>query len=391
MYNTIVNRFTNIIRYGVWVVESFLLKDNAIASTKNSRNYGIDALRILSMFFVLVLHVLGHGGVLSNTVVFTSQYEVAWFLEIGTYCAVNCYAVISGYVGVNSKYKYSSIATLWFRVLFYSFSITLLFKILGIGSIGYGVLLFSAMPVLSGQYWYFTAYFAMFMFIPLLNTAINKLNKRQLGILIFTMFFLFSCTSICKYVFGESFKLSGGYSAWWLIILYIFGGYIKRYDLFQKIKRYVWLILHFTMVILTWLSKLILEIRPVGVFNSNILVSYISPTITLSAICLLMFFKDLEFKSVTNKIITFLSPLAFSVYLIHNHPLINKYMIKDSLSSLANLPAIVLPFAVIGVSLGIFIVCCAIDLIREQLFKVLKIKQRLNNLEYKYIGDLWKT
>ncbi len=29
--------------------------------TKN-RNYGIDALRIISMFMVVILHSLGHGG-----------------------------------------------------------------------------------------------------------------------------------------------------------------------------------------------------------------------------------------------------------------------------------------------------------------------------------------
>ena len=65
------------------------------------RNYGIDALRIVSMFMIVILHTLGHGGILSSVSIFS-----------GKYCAVNCYALISGYVGINSKYRYSKIISL---------------------------------------------------------------------------------------------------------------------------------------------------------------------------------------------------------------------------------------------------------------------------------------
>ena len=30
------------------------------------RNYGIDLLKILSMFFVIIIHVGGHGGLIYN-------------------------------------------------------------------------------------------------------------------------------------------------------------------------------------------------------------------------------------------------------------------------------------------------------------------------------------
>lgn len=46
----------------------------------NVRNYGIDALRILSMFMVLVLHVLGAGGVMENCEPFSISYVSAWTL-----------------------------------------------------------------------------------------------------------------------------------------------------------------------------------------------------------------------------------------------------------------------------------------------------------------------
>ena len=34
--------------------------------TKVKRNYGIDMLRLVAMFFVVICHVLGHGGVMKN-------------------------------------------------------------------------------------------------------------------------------------------------------------------------------------------------------------------------------------------------------------------------------------------------------------------------------------
>ncbi len=33
---------------------------------KDSRNYGIDLLRILAMTMIIIVHILGHGGVIDK-------------------------------------------------------------------------------------------------------------------------------------------------------------------------------------------------------------------------------------------------------------------------------------------------------------------------------------
>lgn len=48
---------------------------------KDERNYGIDLLRVISMIFVLILHCLGHGGILYNTELNSPQYKFVWFIE----------------------------------------------------------------------------------------------------------------------------------------------------------------------------------------------------------------------------------------------------------------------------------------------------------------------
>ena len=54
----------------------------------SSRNFGIDLLRVVAMFYVVTLHCIGPGGILSAAEIGSVQYHTAWFLEIWTYCAV---------------------------------------------------------------------------------------------------------------------------------------------------------------------------------------------------------------------------------------------------------------------------------------------------------------
>ncbi len=49
----------------------------------------------------------GEGGNLDNSFLGTPNYAVSWYLELSAYCAVNCFALITGYVGVNVPYRIS--------------------------------------------------------------------------------------------------------------------------------------------------------------------------------------------------------------------------------------------------------------------------------------------
>lgn len=99
------------------------------------RNYGIDLLRMLAMWMVIILHILNKGGVLSAAAPLSAGYEAAKLLEAGAYCAVNCYGLISGYVGVQHRFQYSGAIALWLRVTFYTVSITAVFAAFLPGSV----------------------------------------------------------------------------------------------------------------------------------------------------------------------------------------------------------------------------------------------------------------
>jgi len=367
-------------------------RDNEIVTSDNlnkqtGRNYGVDLLRIISMFMVCLLHVLGRGGVLNSAEPQSAVYYAAWLIEIVAYCAVNCYALISGYVGVNSKYKISNLIYLWLQVAFYSVGISVIFKIINYGAIGWTGILKSFLPVTFNQYWYFTAYFGLFLFIPFLNVALHKIPQR---IAKWSLIIIVAFITIFSRLNGSLFWVNDGYSALWLIVLYLVGGYVKLYNPFKEIKTWKLTLILIGLLVITWLSKIIIEFATLKIFGqvkgSGILISYLSPTIFMVAVLFLLVFTRINLKH--HKLIAFFVPVSFGVYLIHVHPLIWSYVVKDFAVGFASFNPVLMVLAVIGSAVVIYIVCLLIDYIRLLLFRLLKIRPLLLKIENKIKNKL---
>ena len=65
-------------------------------------------------------------------------------------------------------------------VVFYSVGCSVVFGLVKPDSVGIGDVLHAFFPVVYEKYWYFTAYFCMFFFIPMLNHVINTMKQEQL-------------------------------------------------------------------------------------------------------------------------------------------------------------------------------------------------------------------
>ena len=140
-----------------------------------TRNYGIDLLRIVSMLAVVTMHVLGHGGAISESSTPINTMIVN-FLESLCSAAVNCFVLISGFVCFrNENYypKLRNLINLLIVVSFYSLIIASIMKIIYPDQIGFSALLYSFLPVSNDKYWFFTAYFAMFILSPMINLFVH--------------------------------------------------------------------------------------------------------------------------------------------------------------------------------------------------------------------------
>ena len=359
----------------------------------SQRNYGIDLLRMVAMYMIVVLHVLKQGGILAATKETSACYEIAWLLEIAAICAVNCYALISGYVGIKSKYKYSNIIVLWLRVVFYTLGITLVSNLIFPEKIGVADYVKAVFPISTEQYWYFNAYLALFIFIPILNRAVNMMKQEQLRASLIVLIIAYSImqTIIHKDVMGTAY----GYSGLWLIILYLIGAYIRKYDVAKRCATGKALLGYAGMILVTWGSKFAIELGTLYVFGEgksiggNFLVNYTSPTILGAGIFLLVAFEKIKVNVWMEKMISLLSPLAFSVYLIHVHPLVWDNFLESRYVEYASLDVLNMVATVVGTSLIIYLVCSIFDLGRNHLFRKLNVSKKIWEIEDKFVGQLW--
>ena len=101
-------------------------KKNIITSikiTKKERNPGIELLRILAMYAIVIHHIILFGNLIKKY----RQYPHIYFTNLLCFWHISVFGMISGIVGHNT-HKYSNLFYLWFCALFYSVSIHMYFK-----------------------------------------------------------------------------------------------------------------------------------------------------------------------------------------------------------------------------------------------------------------------
>ena len=337
-------------------------------SLVRQRHYGLDFLRILAMLMIVVLHVLGRGGIAGAVTGGSVSYYMTRGIHYAVMCAVNAYAMLSGYFGIGRKNRFASIASLWLQVLVYSLGITLLLR-LGFGR--GGRLLDAALPVLSKQYWYFTAYFVLFLLAPVLNAALEKLSASQLGTLLLVTGAAFS---IGVY-FDDVFILNNGYSAHWLIYLYLLGGMFRKTG--TGTRRLRWVLVFAAAVILNVLAVTVsLRLRWK---HAGLQEAYTNPLLVLGAVSMFLFCANLKIVSGSfrAKLIGAVAPLCFGVYLIHTHPAVFK-LLHNAFAFLGKRNPVIMVSGLLAIALGIFLVCCAIEALRQLVFRWLRIRKLLD-------------
>lgn len=342
-------------------------------NTNIDRSLGIDLFRIVSMLMVVVLHVLGSGGALTSV----ADKSANWFLLGGLECvciiAVNCFALTSGYLHVGKKIKIKNIFNLYLQVLFYSLIISIVLFVFGLVNFSTKELLNQVLPILSGRYWYFSAYFILFLIMPLLNIILEKTDKAFLfafliGAIVFFGVYVF-CGSV---LFSDVFNIKGGYTFVWLAVCYLMGGAIKKYDLKNLLKARNWFLLYLSSMLLSYLVGLVLSVirgfsRLPYVADYNFLLN------VTSSIFLLLFFARLELKP--NKMISFIAKSSFGVYLLHEQKLLKGIAITNKFVFLKDLSPILSILTVLGVVILIYILGTTVEIIRQYLFKLTRVNK----------------
>lgn len=354
-------------------------------------NHGIELLRIFAMLLAAVLHILKKGGVITASEGNLAAYSTVWLLEAAAYCAVNCYALISGYVGYSDRPKPLRLARcieLWLQVVFYSVIITTVYCIAGVGSVGVSDFADAFLPVTSKQYWYFTAYIGMFFFIPLLNALVRRLNRRALVSLCIMLIAVFSLyDTFASFWKKDPLALVGGHSPLWLGVLYIFGAAMKKLRVPESMSSKKALLIYASAAVFTALFKITGD-RLLRFVPGSLFVRDTSPTVLLCAAALLVAFARFKPGRKLTEFAVLFAPAAFGVYLLHVSSLVFEHVIGNRFAFIGRLPFPLIPFAVLASAGVILVVGLAADKVRILLFKALGVPKLCRKAENS-IRRLW--
>ena len=330
------------------------------------RNQGIDLLRIVLMFLVSLQHVLSKSNLLDYNI--SSSAYFYWFIDMLCCCAVNAYALISGYVYNKAKVEYIKIVNLWFQTFFYSFVISIIINALFFNQpLDLSFIIKSFMPITNNTFWYISAYFPLLFLMPFINSGLNSFDNSKLKRLFAIIIFVFSCLAL----FGDVWS-SFGYSCLWIIILFILGNIIKRINLFENIKSYQLVLLYLFSVFISWVSFYFTKIPRME--------EYISPTTLLCAIILVIIFSRIK---IASKIVDMFRSLTLGVYLLQENKFFINIFYSNFLPLDINNNVVLTTLSIITKTLILMIIGFAIEFVRIKLFnlcKINKLEQLVSNL-----------
>lgn len=272
----------------------------------------MELLRILSMFFVLGLHVNfvaiqgpGTEDVISNGV----NAYARLFSEALCIGAVNTFVLISGWFKIKASLKS------FFRLIFQCFFIGTVLLIC-VSICNHNLLSFSIDSILLRSYnlWFIYAYIGLFLLSPILNAYLEKTNKNELRSVLIGFYLL--QTYIAWYR-GFVEWYSNGYSTLSFIGLYLLAQYIRRYPSFLKSisSKTLFLLFLICITLNTTSTYIFLHMRKDE--YTHFMFSYLNPLVILSAVSLLLAFSKLKIKS---KAINWVASSSLAVYLVHCHP-----------------------------------------------------------------------
>lgn len=280
------------------------------------RNYGVDIARIIAILFVVIIHNIGPGGVLGAQ----TETNVPWFLanvieNLGI-VAVNVFGMITGYLMVGRKFKAVRILDIVFITIFWSIITTFIFE-----TMGYDILstkLFAiALPITHAQYWYTNAYIALAVIAPFINYGIEKVGELTFRRILIAIIILAGTAGVT-----DSIYLLGGYSGYWLIVLYLFGAYIKLHGDKIKISQFSLFLIYLFAALVELLVQYLLAFKTSVVFmgyniSTSLVSSYVAIPVVVGSIALFLFMIRINVKnSAVIRVLSFFAPLSFGIYLI---------------------------------------------------------------------------
>lgn len=344
---------------------------------KKARNSNIEILRVISIFLIIMGHMVSQSGIFDNLagkVKFT-----VLFMGSASRIAVNIFLIIGVWFMVDSDFKSSRIIKLYSELFLYSVTITLIMMLLG-RTEPTKDLLRGLMPFLGRALWFVSAYICLIALSPYLKLILDLPQKKltKLTIILFIM--------ICFVSSLPDAQMGYVVDSLFFPYVYICIGFYKKY-IHKKIKKrvslFVGIIGLFTYIALVMAHSLI-YIKEIGErvwvkAAYKLSTQYLNDIKTIPnffcALCIFIFFINMH--TGRNKYINRIAKPVFAIYIIHQVPLFYPFLWNDIFKCPVWPQNYKIIIYIIIVSVIIYLACGIIDYFRTQYLEPIWMKSKL--------------
>ncbi len=353
---------------------------------KKIRESNYELMRIISMFFIVVYHmIISTGGQLINH---TASYTQI-FLEVLSLLLivhVNSFVLVSGYFQYDKKTSFKKVLSLIGMALFYTIVIALIFNFFGIVSVSLLDYIKIFSPLEFQNLWFLNMYIALYLLAPYINKLIKNLNQKEHRKLIILLFVMFSLIAT---ITNQNTFANNGHTLVQFIFLYILGAYLKKYPISNNIhfKNYsnkkkfaIFLFLYFFFGIVNYLAYFFAKTLLAGDVGET--VTYIceaiinntyfyqNPLILAQSVCYFLIFETFSFK---NKFINYIASMIFAIYVITETP----FMLGKLYKFIGiNTGTVIYGFSIVIKmflwSIVVFVLCVGIECLRRFVIELIK-------------------
>ena len=284
---------------------------------KGGRNSSLELLRIVCMFFIVLHHFMLNSAFpgYEEDILNASNPAVDIARFVNGYCcvAVNCFILITGYFGL--KFKIKRLLSLYFVCAFYGLIGYLLHLYLGGYHFGRSVLDYTVFALSNSKWWFINCYIVLLFTAPLLNKAIENLNRDQYGIVLILLTIV---NVYFGFVGGRTGYNQAGYCVAQFVYLYVIGGYLRRFVSLAEIrKNRGWFVTSFLilsgLIGLTACAGARLDGSPIQAYYYN------NPLVIASSFALFCFMLSFDFHS---RFINHFAASAVAIYIFQEQPFI---------------------------------------------------------------------
>lgn len=273
--------------------------------TTGPRQSNFEALRLIAMFFVLMVHAnfmsIGAPSVQDFSDNFIPS-ATRILLESVSLFGVNVFIMISGWFSIKATVK--GLSALLFQVFYFGITILLFLTLTGEEQFTFGRIYQIALLHKCG--WFVMSYLILYLLSPVLNKFSEYTSKEEFRNFLIPYF-------IMLVIWGSidwAEEIGMGFSSVSFVGVYLLARYARKYIDF---KYGGWLFL------VCWLLHsvsyvFLLHNIPFGYKT------YDSPFIILGALGLVMHFSQLRIGGNTSVVINYIAKSTFAVYLLHIYP-----------------------------------------------------------------------